>query len=73
MRAASERAAAWILVAGVVAGPTACATPVTGKHEIALVSESQEIQMCSSMPSRSSARWGCTTTRKSRITSRDWA
>lgn len=46
MRAASDRAARWILVAGVAAGPTACATnPVTGKHEIALVSESQEIQM----------------------------
>jgi predicted Zn-dependent protease len=46
MRAAPTRAAAWILLASLIAGPTACArNPVTGKREIALVSESQEIQM----------------------------
>jgi predicted Zn-dependent protease len=46
MRAAPVRAAAWVVMAGLVAGPTACArNPVTGKREIALVSESQEIQM----------------------------
>ena len=37
---------AWFFLAGLVAGLTACArNPVTGKREIALVSESQEIQM----------------------------
>ncbi len=46
MRAASWRAAGWVLVAGLTVGPISCATnPATGKREIALVSESQEIQM----------------------------
>jgi predicted Zn-dependent protease len=46
MRAAPPRAAAWVFLAGLAAGLTACArNPVTGKREIALVSESQEIQM----------------------------
>jgi predicted Zn-dependent protease len=46
MRAAPGTAAAWVLIAGLAAGSTACATnPATGKHEISLVSESQEIQM----------------------------
>jgi predicted Zn-dependent protease len=46
MRAASWRAAGWALLAGLTAGPTSCArNPVTGKNEISLVSESQEIQM----------------------------
>jgi predicted Zn-dependent protease len=46
MRAASWRAAKWALLAGLTAGPISCATnPATGKREISLVSESQEIQM----------------------------
>ena len=46
MRAASWRAAGWALLAGLTAGPSSCArNPATGKNEISLVSESQEIQM----------------------------
>ena len=46
MRAASWRAAGWALLVGLAAGPSSCArNPATGKNEISLVSESQEIQM----------------------------
>ena len=46
MRAAPWRVAGWALLAGLAAGPSSCArNPATGKNEIALVSESQEIQM----------------------------
>ena len=46
MRAAPTSAPAWIVVAGLVAGPTACAVNhATGKHQLSFVSESQEIQM----------------------------
>jgi hypothetical protein len=46
MRAAPWRAAGWALLAGLTVGPSSCArNPVTGKNEISLVSESQEIQM----------------------------
>ena len=46
MRAAPWRVAGWALLAGLAAGPSSCArNPVTGKNEISLVSESQEIQM----------------------------
>jgi predicted Zn-dependent protease len=46
MRAASWRAVRWTLLAGLTVGLGSCArNPVTGKNEISLVSESQEIQM----------------------------
>ena len=46
MRAAPWRVAGWALLAGLAAGPSSCArNPATGKNEISLVSESQEIQM----------------------------
>ena len=46
MRAAAWRVAGWALLAGLAAGPSSCArNPATGKNEISLVSESQEIQM----------------------------
>jgi predicted Zn-dependent protease len=46
-RLRSRRAGAWLLGAALLAGPLAgCArNPVTGKQELSLVSESQEIQM----------------------------
>jgi predicted Zn-dependent protease len=46
MRAASWRATGWALLTGLTIGPSSCArNPATGKNEISLVSESQEIQM----------------------------
>ncbi|HEY9508119.1 MAG TPA: M48 family metalloprotease [Gemmatimonadales bacterium] len=46
MRAAPVRAGVRVLLAGLVAWIASCArNPVTGKNEISLVSESQEIQM----------------------------
>jgi len=46
MRAASWRAAGWALLTGLTIGLSSCArNPATGKNEISLVSESQEIQM----------------------------
>ena len=46
MRAVAWRAVGWALLAGLTLGPSSCArNPVTGKNEISLVSESQEIQM----------------------------
>ena len=46
MRAAPWRVSGWVLLAGLAAGLSSCArNPATGKNEISLVSESQEIQM----------------------------
>jgi predicted Zn-dependent protease len=73
MRPAPISVAAWILLAGVLAGPVSCArNPVTGKREIALVSESQEIQMGQQYAQQIVKSMGCTTTRRSRTTSPAW-
>jgi predicted Zn-dependent protease len=46
MRAVVRATWWWVLAAGLAAGPSSCArNPVTGKSELALVSESQEIEM----------------------------